>query len=67
MKSNEVFSIVGVDSVSKFIDALTTKNSDYTIIINTDDYQSIQPPEKRSFMIIIASKFSGEKVTIEEE
>lgn len=67
MDFNDQFSIVGIDSLSKFIDSLTTKNSDYTIVVTTDEFQSLQPSDKRSFIVKVASKFDGDIVTIEKE
>jgi hypothetical protein len=45
--------ITGIDAVSKFIDALTTKQADQFIVVRTDEYQSHLSSDKRGFIVEI--------------
>lgn len=48
--------IIGIEALAKFIDAMTNKQDYNFYVIQTDDYQSYQPSDKRSFIVNIYDK-----------
>jgi hypothetical protein len=45
--------IVGIEALTKLLDALTTKQSHSFITVQTDDLQSHLPSDKRGFIVDI--------------
>ncbi|MFA6690818.1 MAG: hypothetical protein WCR98_02440 [Saccharofermentanales bacterium] len=43
--------LLGIDAVSKVVDAVTSKTHDYVVVIRTDSYQSHVTSDKRGFIV----------------
>jgi len=61
------FSIIGIQNVAKFIEALTDKNGLNEFLIWTDEYQANLDPEERSYTIEVADRRNAEKFIFDAE
>lgn len=61
------FSIIGIQNVAKFIEALTDKNGHNEFRIWTDAYQAHLDPAERSYEVEVADTRNGERFIFDSE